>query len=293
MPKTNICQYWPPWFRRILDFQALCQTEGVELDALAGAIERVRDNLFVQTMDEGTTAQWEGILRILPSPSDTLEFRRLRVLNRIALRPPFTLTFLYQKMDLLFGPGNWSVAVDYPEYTLYISADAALKDRFTELSALLNIIKPCHIVYVCCPRIPTDILLSEELSRGRVEYNYIQGAWKLGEKPFVTYSELEVLKMPGQPSIQRALLEQTSGFVAGDVEAARINGSILITTLSRLTNGNVGSVIYPVQQAQTTRITLAELLDKNGVVLASCAVDLPVAEPTVSMCHTFTVKEGI
>jgi len=57
VPETNICQYWPRWFREILDFQALCQTEGEELRVMAAFMEHVLANLFVQTMDEATTCQ--------------------------------------------------------------------------------------------------------------------------------------------------------------------------------------------------------------------------------------------
>ena len=76
MPETNICQYYPPWFRRILDFQALCQAERVDLRTMEDAMERIHQNFFIQTMDENTTSQWEGILRILPVPGETLDFRR-------------------------------------------------------------------------------------------------------------------------------------------------------------------------------------------------------------------------
>ena len=128
MPETDLCQYWPRWFREILDFQALCQTEGEELRLMAAFLERVRANLFVQTMDEGTAAVWEAILHITPNPvTEPLSFRRDRVLNRLSMHPPFTLTFLYQRLDALFGPGNWEVEVDYPNYTLYI--EAAVEDQ--------------------------------------------------------------------------------------------------------------------------------------------------------------------
>ena len=99
MPETNICKYYPHWFRRILDFQYLCRSEGEELRLMAEAMDRIHQNLFVQTMDEGTTAQWEAILRILPSPGEDIDFRRLRVLNRLSLRPPFTLIFLRERLD--------------------------------------------------------------------------------------------------------------------------------------------------------------------------------------------------
>lgn len=291
MPETQICKYYPPWFRRILDFQALCQTEKAELDAMAEAMDQIHENLFVQTMDEGTTAQWEAILRILPTPEETLEFRRLRVQNRLSLRPPFTLIFLREKLDLLFGPGNYEVEVDYPNYTLYIEAPAAQQAYFTEVSALLNIVKPCHIVYIPRPHLRAGLLLSEQISRGQMLYNYILGSWRLGEKPFVTYEEQEVLKLETTPSVTQALLNQTASFVASDVASVRVNGSILITTLTRSTAGNVGSVSYPVRREQTEEITLSELLDKDGNVLSSSPVVVPVLEETMVLRHSFIVKE--
>lgn len=292
MPETQICKYYPPWFRRILDFQALCQTEKAELDAMAEAMDQIHKNLFIQTMDEGTTAQWEAILRILPTPEETLEFRRLRVQNRLSLRPPFTLIFLREKLDLLFGPGNYEVEVDYPNYTLYIEAPAAQQAYFTEVSALLNIVKPCHIVYIPRPRLRSGLLLSEQISRGQMLYNYILGQWRLGEKPFVTYEEQEVLKLDTTPSVTPALLNHVAAFAASDVASVRVNGSILVTALTRSTTGNVGSVSYPVRREQTEEITLSELLDKDGNVLSSSPVVVPVLEETIVLRHSFTVKEG-
>ena len=292
MPEISICQYYPLWFRRILDFQALCQTESAELRAMADAMDQIRQNLFVQTMDEGTTAQWEAILRILPTPGETLAFRRLRVQNRLSLRPPFTLIFLRQKLDVLFGPGNYGIEVDYPNYTLYIEAQAADQAYFSEVSALLNIVKPCHIVYIARPRLDGSVLLAERISRGQTDYNYILGSWALGEKPFATFEEEEVLKMETTPSIRTALLEQAADFIASDVAAARVNGKILITDLTVSTAGNVGSVSYPVRRDQTAEVTLSELLDKNGEVLTSSSLVVPVIDERIELRHSFTVKEG-
>ena len=90
-----------------------------------------------------------------------------------------------------------------------------------------------------------------------------------------------------------ALLEQTAGFVAGDVYAARLNGSILITALTRSVVGNMGSVSYVVRQDQTEAVEQVELLDRDGNVLTSCAVHLPLLEEVTSLRHSFTVKEGV
>lgn len=98
--------------------------------------------------------------------------------------------------------------------------------------------------------------------------------------------------MAGQPSIQQAFLDQAAGFVANDIKSVRINGSIVITALSRSTVGNVASVGYRVLREQTEEVTQIELLDQAGTVLTSSAVYVPIAEETVAFRHAFIVKEG-
>lgn len=293
MPDTDICQYWPRWFREILDFQALCQTEGEELRVMARFMDRVRANLFVQTMDEQTTADWEKIFRIVPNPlTETLQFRRDRILNRLSMHPPFTLTFLYQRLDALFGPGNWEVEVDYPNYTLYIEADVDDQQYFSEMSVTMDLIKPCHIVYISRPRVAAGFLVSESVRRFVGEYNYILGRWKLGALPFYSATSEEEIKMAAKPSIQQAFLDQAASFVVGDIQSVRINGDILITALSKSTVGNVGSVGYRVLKSQTEEVTRIELLDRAGTVLTTSSVSVPVTEDTVAFRHAFIVKEG-
>lgn len=293
MPETDICQYWPKWFREILDFQALCQTEREELRAMADAMGQVRENLFLQTMDEGTTAQWESVFGIVANPAvEPLNFRRDRILNRLSMSPPFTLTFLYRRLDALFGPGNWAVEVDYPNYTLYIEAAVEDQQYFSEMSVTMDIIKPCHIVYISRPRVAGAFVLSETITRTLGEYNYILGGWALGLLPFFSGDEEETIKMAAQPSIQQAFLDQTAGFVADDIKSVRINGSIEITALSKSTVGNVASIGYRVLREQTEEINLIELLDKEGTVLTTSAVYVPIAEETVALRHAFIVKEG-
>jgi len=254
---------------------------------------QVRQNLFVQTMDEGTAVQWESIFRIVPNLStETLDFRRDRILNRLSMRPPFTLTFLYQRLDALFGPGNWDVEVDYPNYTLYIEAAAEDQQYFSEISFTMELIKPCHIVYISRPRVSSGLLASELVQRYKARYNYILGHWELGRLPFATVFEEETINMAAQPSIQQEFLTQTAGFMAEDIKAARINGSLVIDGLSKAVTGGRASVSYRVRQAQAAEITAIELLDRDGAALTACKVYIPVTEETVALRHVFTVKEG-
>ena len=86
MPELDVemLKLLPPWYREILDYQEICQTEEAQLEALAGEIMSVADNFFFQTMDLSAIEMWERIFGIVPNPqTEDVEFRRYRVLNRI------------------------------------------------------------------------------------------------------------------------------------------------------------------------------------------------------------------
>lgn len=290
---TELCSLLPPWYREVLDYQQLCQTETSQFETLAQEITAVADNFFFQTMDLSGVEMWEKIFGIVPNPqTEDLEFRRYRVLNRITTKPPYTLGFLYQKLDELIGPGLWEVTVDYPNYTLYIESSAQNQNYATEVAFTINRIKPAHIVYVNTPFIQSGLLLSEQIERLIRTYNYKLGSWSLGALPFATDGENEVVKLPETPSIQQALLTGVANFVSGDVASAQINGTISITSLNKSVNANILTITYTVSNAQTTEITSVELLDADGNVLTSSQVYVPVQDSIV-MKHTIPVNEGV
>lgn len=283
----------PPWYREVLDYQELCRTETAQFEALADEIIGVADNFFFQTMDEGAVSMWEQVFQIVPNPStESLDFRRARVLNRITTRPPYTLGFLYQKLDELIGPGEWTVTVDYPNYTLYIESAAQNQNYATELAFTINRIKPAHIVWVNSPFVRTGLLLSETISSAQRTYNYKLGSWELGLLPFATDGPEGVIKMPETPSIQQALLTGVANFVSGDVASARVNGTIPIADLTKSVEGAELTVTYTVLPSQTTEITSLELLDGEGNVLTSSTVYIPVTTNVV-MKHIIPVAEGV
>lgn len=290
---TDLLALLPPWYREVLDYQELCQTETAQFEALADEIIGVADNFFFQTMDEGAVSMWEQVFQIVPNPStESLDFRRARVLNRITTRPPYTLGFLYQKLDELIGPGEWTVTVDYPNYTLYIESAAQNQNYATELAFTINRIKPAHIVWINSPFVRTGLLLSETISSAQRTYNYKLGSWELGLLPFATDGPEGVIKMPETPSIRQALLTGVANFVSGDVASARVNGTIPIADLAKSVEGAELTVTYTVLPSQTTEITALELLDGEGNVLTSSTVYIPVTTNVV-MKHIIPVAEGV
>lgn len=290
---TSLLSLLPPWYREVLDYQQICLTEQQQFEALAEEIVGVADNFFFQTMDERAVGMWEQVFLIVPNPQvESLAFRRTRVLNRISTRPPYTLVFLYQKLDELIGPGEWKVTVDYPNYTLYIESAAQNQNYATELAFTINRIKPAHIMWVNAPFVRTGLLLSETISSTQRIYSYKLGAWELGRLPFATDGPEGVIKMPETPSIQQDLLAGVANFVSGDVASARVNRTVAITRLTKTVEGSELTVTYTVLPSQATEITALELLDAEGNILTSSTVYIPVTTNVV-LKHIIPVAEGV
>lgn len=283
----------PPWYREVLDYQVICQTEEQQFEALAGEITAVAQNFFFQTMDVGAVQQWEQILGIVANPAtETLAFRQARLINRISTKPPFTIWFLRNKLDELIGPGQWNVRVDYPNYTLYIESFAEDQSYATELAITIGKIKPAHIVYVNSPLVNSTLTLSEQISTASRTWNYIMSAWSLGELPFASDTPLEVFKTASTPSIQPQLLNDVAAFTSTDVTAARLNGSFMVTAINKVVDGNTLTVTYTVQPSQVETVTLVELLDAYGNALTSSTCYVPVTTTQV-FTHTIPVQEGL
>ena len=290
---SNIIDYLPYWFRDIIEYQEICETESEQLSALADEMHAVADNFFFQTMDESAVNMWEQVLGIVPNPqTEDLDFRRFRVLNRLTTKPPFTLGFLYQKLDELIGKGLWTVTVDYPNYTLYIESSSDNQNYFTEVAYTINKIKPAHIVFVNKPLTITGITVDESVELTDLQWNYIlDGTWLLGEKPFVTRNVLEVITTPAQDTVQTALLNATAESVINTVASARVNGTVAISTLTKETDGNTAVIQYTVTEAQAATVTQLELLDSSGNVLTTSTVYVPIDGEAV-FTHKIPVEEA-
>lgn len=289
---ANIINYLPEWFRKIADFEEICDTEAEQFDALAEAIHSVADNFFFHTMNEGAVSMWEQLFDIVPDLSiETLTFRRFRVLNRLSTKPPFTLGFLYRKLDELIGKGLWNVIVDYPNYALYIESSSENQQYYTEVLYTINKIKPAHIVFINKPLTTTGMTVDERVELTDLTWNYKLSSWSLGLHPFVTATIKEVLVVPAQESIENTLLHATAKSMLDIISSARVNSTTTITELTKEAKGNIATIQYTVTEEQAAKVTKLELLDIEGNVLTTSPVYVPIIGEAV-FTHNLPIEEA-
>jgi len=183
----RIMSYLPDYYRQIKDFTELAATESVELDDLETAIQRLFDDQFVMTASAEAVRRRERMLGIQANPAtESLEFRRARIINRYSMKPPFAVRFLQEQLDRLVGPGRTLVEVEPENYLLIITAAIDDAEVFREVEHTVKTIKPANIVYQQNTALNDDLELVETIVMQDVTWNYVLGSWQLGAAPFAT-----------------------------------------------------------------------------------------------------------
>jgi len=189
-----IRDYWPVFYEDIKDFLELAKTEDEELQLATGAVDRLFNDQFVMTADEAAIRRREKMLRIQADPlTESLTFRRRRLINRYSTKPPFTIRYLQQRLDQLIGPGLTIVSVDVQQFILYVTTNIQNATVFREVQHTIQTIKPANLIYQQETSTASTIGLEEHISKQDIAWNYKLGSWQLGAGPFATLGPEEVI----------------------------------------------------------------------------------------------------
>lgn len=193
-PAHRVLMHLPEFYQDFLEFAELDRVETGLLNQAEDGINAVLDNAYVETMDSETIKRMEVFFGIVNQPDEDLDFRRLRLLNRIQTKPPFTKLWLQQKLDDLLGPGATIVEVDGPNFTLYVSVNIEDAALFREFNHLIATVKPANIIYQQRTSMNSNLELVHNISYKPVTYNYKLGSWQLGALPFRSLGSEVIIK---------------------------------------------------------------------------------------------------
>lgn len=298
---VDIGKYFPLVYKDVEEIQQIVNTENKNFNVAEDELNTLLDNQFIMTSNERAISYRENELGIMANPSvETLDFRRIRLMNRISMQPPFTTKFLRERLDELIGVGKYTLTIDYDNYTIYIESVAENQVYAHEVAVTLTRIKPANMVYVNLPTISDLMLVNEEVSTANLVYNYRLGVtWNLGQKPFLSYSDEVIKKMASVPSIANAGLLNAAKGIADNIKIVLINGGQAIITdfisVGATVKNNVGVVTLSYQVTPDSGIDTIytiNILDKASTNMFVSNLYVPV-EQSVIMKHTIRIKEGL
>ncbi len=132
---VDLKQYLPEVIKHNREFQALYHTQNTQVNAIWQALEVVFDNEFIESLTEYGCQRWEGILKIIPQKSETLENRRKNIWIRLNENLPYTWKRLVLLMDAICGENGYTMELHHNDYFLDVSV------KLTEQNLNSHIIK--------------------------------------------------------------------------------------------------------------------------------------------------------
>lgn len=292
---NRISKNQPHYEREIFEFKEIARVESAQLDGVDTQREKIFLNQFVLTADADGLAMFENLYNIISEPTDTLEFRRERILLRIQLQPPFTLRYLKQQLDKIIGAGKYTVDIDYDNYTLTVNSAAENQSYAQEVAIVIGKIKPANIVFVSRPLVVQGLFENETITNIPLQINYRLGTrWNLGQKPFKSRGVKEVIKMADVQSIDDNLLTETANFIDSIIYKIIVNDNVEITDfVTKQVSDNTVELEYNVNNDLGVNfINRLRVCKKDGTVLTDATVYIPVVGETL-VNHKISVKEGV
>lgn len=185
----------PPELQEIEEFQVITDAELPQLQKLTDMVDQIRNNQFILTSDVKATKRREQKLGIQADPTtETLDFRKIRLINRMSTKPPFTVRYLQQQLDNLVGEGLTIVSVDYANRVLTITANIDNAPVFYEVERTVSVIKPANMVYQQQTSIEDAIGINERMSYRALTRRTKLGSWRIGTIPFADQGPEVIVK---------------------------------------------------------------------------------------------------
>lgn len=292
--RTRIGRYFPRYYEGILETDELIKVENDIWNNLYLLLNKAKNNQFIAYADEDGIYAYEQLFQIVADPeTETLEERRFRLLNRIQTLSYYTMIYLRQKLNSLFGENNYEIEMDYLNYTLYVKSNASNSFIYKESIATINKIKPANIVFINVPLIPTTIEVGEEIYQQKWWWNYILGGkWRVGQKPFISVQNLSKLKSEEVQSLTPLMLNKLKTFTGEEIKAVLINDTYKITTfVQKIITGGYLRIQYNVENWEQIQLIInIKFLDEDDLILSNDPVYIPISSDTM-IEHRINIRE--
>ena len=143
--RKKLIEYLPPFMQQFPEMQEIMKTQNIEIDRINKNMLSVLDNAFIKDCNEYGIKKYENILGIVPTAEDTLESRKIRVLNRWNDTLPYTYRVLLRRLNVFCGVNNYDISGKLEDYELFITTDLPKKGQVDELDMMFDGIIPVNM----------------------------------------------------------------------------------------------------------------------------------------------------
>lgn len=143
--QVDIIQYLPEFIREYNEIKRLTNAENPEFQFAVNTAENIKNNMFIEDCDEKGIERFEKLTGIIPDPLDSLDVRKKRVMTHWNDITPYTLKVLINRLNALYGTGNFKLSLDADKYFLSLVVCLDLLEQTKVLEDMLDNMLPANI----------------------------------------------------------------------------------------------------------------------------------------------------
>lgn len=136
----------PVIITNIPDIEQIYRVNDAQCEDLDAAIERMDQNLFLDTMNEEVIVRWENILGITPLDDDKVEDRRFRIKSKVMERLPYSFRVISHKLDTLC-PNGYVMTISEDRTEIHIRLMLKSKKMIKDVGELMEDILPLNMFF--------------------------------------------------------------------------------------------------------------------------------------------------
>ncbi|ERM20356.1 putative phage tail protein [Brevibacillus laterosporus] len=277
---NRLLKHLPDIFHEIKEFIYLTEAVVPEINDLEQKVNQLLDDQFIMTASERGISRREKMLDIQPDLTiESLEFRRKRLINRKSTKAPFTIRFLQNRLDFLYGVDK--AKADIPEDFL-LTIETNVKDAaiFREVVQMINAIKPANMVYQHKITLVDVIQLSGLLEADEaLRLTKLSTTWELGEVPFVQKGA--VIMKGGNQLIEQDLMNLLTNYTSGLIGKVMLNSNVPIEIFDKRIERNKIILESLVPVGLVSEITKVQATNSAGLPLSTHSVSIPITADTI------------
>lgn len=284
--KENPSAQYPPVIRKIKEIQDISNAEFELYKSVDADLDKIEKNACFDTADKSTIERYEERIGIEHTDTESLEFRRARLQNRMNLNKKYVMIFYCEKLNELIGAGNWQATINALRTEMTIESNAANAHWYRELIQTLEMIKPVRLQVIVRPTINDKVIVKHRSSRRYVNYDFIVGVSQLGDTIGTVYGSEE--SIGGRLMINPTELNEIAENIKNRVRKVIVNDTIEITnfTLKTVTDNQLTlEYVIPSTVDLITNIKLMGDVEH----IASADVNITTAD-NVLIKHIFDIE---
>ncbi len=143
--EIDLMSYLPEYLQEYKELEKALKAQQPEVQKLAEAAERIKNNQFITTADEEGVRKFETMLEVTALDNDTLENRKFRVLSRWNNTIPYTAAVLRKRLESLCEKEGYLLEILHLENKVKVRVALTNRKNYGMVEEMLKEVIPANI----------------------------------------------------------------------------------------------------------------------------------------------------